>query len=224
MAEAKLTTLWPSFLESSQLMASMAASVAPPYGRKSLIRQNGTFLQMRVFTAGVTEPRGVIVIGGGPAGAAAAIEISRGGGHATVLERDAIPRDKVCGEFLSEGAIDDLAARGVSVQLLGAARISRMRFISGRTVAEAEIPFRAAALSRARLDAALLDRANAAGADVRRGIRVQSYTTSSDATSVELDGGATKLTGRSVIVATGKAGFAGLRRHTSWRGRREMIA
>jgi len=41
------------------------------------------------------------IIGGGPAGTAAAITASRSGARVLLLERGAFPRHKVCGEFIS---------------------------------------------------------------------------------------------------------------------------
>jgi len=42
-----------------------------------------------------------LVIGGGPAGASAAITAARAGVQVLLLEKDNFPRHKVCGEFVS---------------------------------------------------------------------------------------------------------------------------
>src|SRR5437870_3338327 len=48
----------------------------------------------------------LIVVGGGPAGSAAAITAVRGGARVLVLERGRFPRHKVCGEFESRAVIN----------------------------------------------------------------------------------------------------------------------
>ncbi len=45
------------------------------------------------------------IIGGGPAGTAAALEARRHGLRVALWERDRFPRDKVCGEFISPEAL-----------------------------------------------------------------------------------------------------------------------
>ena len=49
--------------------------------------------------------RDMIVIGGGPAGAAAAIRAARLGIKVTVFEKGAFGRDKVCGDGLTPRAV-----------------------------------------------------------------------------------------------------------------------
>tara|TARA_B100000686_G_scaffold54863_1_gene59115 strand:- start:692 stop:1939 length:1248 start_codon:yes stop_codon:yes gene_type:complete len=55
----------------------------------------------------------VIVIGGGPAGCAAAIGLSRLGYRVVLCDQSKFPRDKVCGEFISPAADPILARLGV---------------------------------------------------------------------------------------------------------------
>ncbi len=51
----------------------------------------------------------IIIVGGGPAGSAAAIELRRRGvGRVTILDRSAYPRLKVCGSGLSPNALREL--------------------------------------------------------------------------------------------------------------------
>jgi geranylgeranyl reductase family protein len=61
----------------------------------------------------VTE--GVIVVGAGPAGCAAAIALRRRGVSVLVLDRAVFPRDKVCGDVILPQAREALAALGVDV-------------------------------------------------------------------------------------------------------------
>ncbi|MGY1661097.1 NAD(P)/FAD-dependent oxidoreductase [Geodermatophilus sp. SYSU D00705] len=55
----------------------------------------------------------VVVVGGGPAGSAAALAALRTGASVLVLDRADFPRDKVCGDGVAPEALDVLAALGV---------------------------------------------------------------------------------------------------------------
>jgi len=118
----------------------------------------------------------VAIVGAGPAGTCAAIALRRAGFSVLVLERDRFPRHKVCGEFLSPEAIDDLEACGVAdrVRSAGGEAIERGAFFfEGRRSIEFPLPRPAVGISRYRLDALLAEAASAAGAQVRDGQRVE---------------------------------------------------
>ncbi|MBI2922489.1 MAG: FAD-dependent monooxygenase [Planctomycetes bacterium] len=55
----------------------------------------------------------IAIVGGGPAGSAAATLLARAGHDVTLFERQAAPRERVCGEFLSGEALPLLARLGV---------------------------------------------------------------------------------------------------------------
>jgi len=114
-----------------------------------------------------------LIIGGGPAGSAAAITLGRAGCSPMLLERATGPTDKVCGDFLSVDAIRQIRTLGVDPWALGAVPIHRVRLIHGERIAETALPFPAAGLSRRTLDAALLHQAECAGAVVRTGQTVR---------------------------------------------------
>jgi flavin-dependent dehydrogenase len=104
------------------------------------------------------------IIGGGPAGAAAALEAIRRGLRAAVWERDRFPRDKVCGEFISAESIPLLEAE-IPGALRRSAAITSAEFISARGRAYGfALPAGARGLSRRVLDASLWDAAIGAGA------------------------------------------------------------
>ena len=65
----------------------------------------------------------VLILGGGVAGCAASIALARKGRCVTLIEREPTPRHKVCGEFLSGEALEDLHALGIDVASLGAVPI-----------------------------------------------------------------------------------------------------
>ena len=46
-----------------------------------------------------------IVIGAGPAGSAAAVELARAGRDVALLDRQAFPRDKPCGDLIGARAL-----------------------------------------------------------------------------------------------------------------------
>jgi flavin-dependent dehydrogenase len=115
------------------------------------------------------EVGGAAVAGGGPAGATAALLLARAGRAVTLVERDAAPAHKVCGEFVGGDGLARLAALGINVASLGAHSITRMRLIRGAHAVETTLPFAAVGLSRRTLDSALLGAAEAAGATVLRG-------------------------------------------------------
>jgi flavin-dependent dehydrogenase len=114
----------------------------------------------------------VAIIGGGLAGAAAAILLARAGKQVILAERAAGPHHKVCGEFLSWEAQPMLAALGIDVAALGAPVIDRLRLADGARMIETVLLHPARSLSRYALDEALLQQAQAAGARLLRGTAV----------------------------------------------------
>ena len=116
----------------------------------------------------------VLILGGGVAGCAAAIALARAGHDVKLIEREPTPRHKVCGEFLSGEALEDLYLLGIDVAMLGAVPIDKVRLAAAHRAAEAPLPFPAASLTRKALDTELIATAIAAGVHVKRGRSVQS--------------------------------------------------
>ncbi|HVC62638.1 MAG TPA: FAD-dependent monooxygenase [Acetobacteraceae bacterium] len=112
--------------------------------------------------------RATLIIGGGPAGAAAAALIAATGHPVTLVERNASPTDKLCGDFLSGAAIAALHALGLDPLTLGAVPVRTIRLVHRRTAAETALPFAALGLSRRSLDEALLRLAARRGATILR--------------------------------------------------------
>ena len=110
------------------------------------------------------------VIGGGPAGAAAAIQGARQGARVIVFEKGVHGRDKVCGDGLTPRAVG--ALHELKVDLDDAHHIRGLRMIAGKKVRELDwptpdrFPTHGAVWPRRRLDATLIDAAAGAGAEV----------------------------------------------------------
>ena len=120
--------------------------------------------------------RDIIVIGGGPAGAAAAIQAARHGINVTVFEKAEHGRDKVCGDGLTPRAVG--ALNDLGIQLDQAHRIRGLRMIAGKKVRELDwpatsrFPSHGAVWPRRQLDTALMDEASRAGAETIFGTEV----------------------------------------------------
>ncbi|MGZ8346136.1 MAG: NAD(P)/FAD-dependent oxidoreductase [Allosphingosinicella sp.] len=158
-----------------------------------------------------------LIVGGGPAGAAAAIGLARGGVRPELIERSAGEHDVVCGGFLGWDALDRLRRLGVDAAALGARPIHRLRLVSRTRSVEAALPAVAAGLSRRRLDAALLAVAEREGALVVRGRAARAV----EGRKVRLDDGE-EVEADALFLATGKHELRGAAR--ALEGRREPPA
>lgn len=111
------------------------------------------------------------VIGGGPAGCAAAITAARRGARVILVERGRYPRHKVCGEFVSPEALGLLASllegRPGADTLKRAPRIGQARIFLGRQTMVANVSPPAASITRYQLDQGLWQAAAAGSCDCR---------------------------------------------------------
>ena len=153
-----------------------------------------------------------LIVGGGPAGSAAAITLARAGEAPLLLERNREAGDALCGGFLSWRTLETLQALGIEPDSLNRERITRVRIIAGDRVAEATLPRPAISVSRRRLDALLLDQAAALGAAVERGVSVRSIRD-----AVRLDDGSL-FAPKALFLASGKHEVRGLGRPSGARG------
>ncbi|WP_077146569.1 NAD(P)/FAD-dependent oxidoreductase [Sphingopyxis sp. KK2] len=148
-----------------------------------------------------------LVIGAGPAGAAAAIGLAREGANILLLERARETGDALCGGFLSWQSLTRLAALGIDGETLGGQVVRRVRLFAGRAASETMLPAAAMGVSRRRLDSALQAAAEAAGAGLERGVHA---TVLAGGTVQTRDGAS--LTAPSIFLAAGKHGFRGFPR------------
>lgn len=148
-----------------------------------------------------------LIVGGGPAGAAAAIRLAQAHVAATVIEKLSQPGDAICGGFLSWTTLQQLEELGLDRSSLGGHDVTHMAvFADGKRV-DAALPAPAMGVSRQRLDTLLLAEAERAGAAVRRACGVRSALgrrlTLSDGDVLEPE---------SLFLATGKHDLRGLSR------------
>ena len=126
----------------------------------------------------------VAVIGGSIAGAAIAIHLAARGLDVVVLERAPDVRPKACGEGLFPLGVAELERLGVMPALAPHSRaIDTLRFVAAEEHADATLGIdgrHALGVDRVQLVRALLDRARAAGADVRTGVTVRDLRWDSD--------------------------------------------
>jgi len=157
----------------------------------------------------------VVVAGGGLAGAAAAAGLARNGADVTLVERQAAPVDKICGEFLSTEAQGYLSKLGLDLNSFGAPPISRLRLVRGDRTVETALPFQGVGLSRRRLDEALLLHAGLCGAQVLRGRAIRSLAGEPLGLDIE---GEDAIPADILLLATGKHELRGAKREIAVRG------
>ena len=135
-----------------------------------------------------------LVIGAGPAGAAAAAILARAGREVIVVDKATFPRDKCCGDGLTALALRELERLGLDPGAVSSWRVVDdviIRSPSGkeRRYSLPDGPgYHAAVARRIDLDAALVDLAVSAGADLRQGAAFTAAAPTDRGVAVEIDG------------------------------------
>src|ERR671933_106926 len=132
----------------------------------------------------------VIIVGGGPAGASAAIHLAGRGARVLLAEQKRFPREKLCGEFISPECLEHFARLGALERMEAAhgACVARTVFYapSGRSLTVPSAWFAgggeaALGLSRAEMDARLLERARESGVCVLEDATLEGVIVEEDA-------------------------------------------
>ncbi|MGI9121041.1 MAG: NAD(P)/FAD-dependent oxidoreductase [Acidimicrobiales bacterium] len=136
----------------------------------------------------------VVVVGAGPAGVAASVELARAGREVLLVDKACFPRDKCCGDGLTTAALRHLEALGLSVASMPSWQVVDDVVLHdpvGRVVAlplpRARGAF-AAVVPRLELDAALVDLARAAGVKVADGHACTAAVVGTDRITLEVSG------------------------------------
>src|SRR3982751_6122901 len=115
----------------------------------------------------------VAIVGGGPAGLAAAIAARAHGLSVVLFEAGRPPIDKPCGEGLMPDGLAALAELGVRIGPEHGYAFRGIRFANGPSSVQAAFPFGAAlGIRRTVLHSILCERAEASGVDLRWGTPV----------------------------------------------------
>jgi geranylgeranyl reductase family protein len=156
----------------------------------------------------------ILIAGGGPAGAATACHLARMGLRVLIADRQAFPRDKVCGDFVGPAAIDELKRLGVTA-LPTFRSTNRIRgaalFLDGQRLIAQSLPSAGGwapegrVIPRLELDDWILRAALDAGARLAPGCRVTGFTVRDGMVEVATQGsgGPRQLRGRLLIGADG---------------------
>jgi flavin-dependent dehydrogenase len=162
----------------------------------------------------------VVVVGGGPAGSAAATSLARRGRSVLLLERERFPRFHIGESLLPasnpilrdlgvEGRIQEagfVVKRGASFWTEDGERESYIDFSLARDVAEP----RTYQVPRERFDHILLEHARECGAEALEGCRAEGFESVGDCVRITYRDGAgveRQATGEVLIDASGQAGF-----------------
>jgi menaquinone-9 beta-reductase len=120
-------------------------------------------------------PADVLVIGGGPSGAACAYWLAEAGHEVVLVERKHYPREKTCGDGLTPRSVRQLEDMGLATELAHHHRFDGLRSIAfGRTLElrwpeHPDFPSYGYVITRADLDHLVAQRAAKAGAVIREG-------------------------------------------------------
>ena len=150
----------------------------------------------------------LVIVGGGPAGSAAAITAARSGLSVLLVDRATFPRDKCCGDGLTALALRLGEGLGLDPMLIlgwqavedlvihpPGGRSTRYPLPRGDGLYAAVVP-------RMQYDAALLDLARSAGADVRDGHGLTGINVDGDVATLEVEGLGT-IRATTVVAADG---------------------
>lgn len=153
----------------------------------------------------------VVVVGGGPAGAAAAFWLAEAGHSVALIEKKTYPREKTCGDGLTPRAIYELERMGFDFDVPELHRINGLRSYGAGTVLEMEWPDHpvypkwGAIIRRADLDQQVAMLAEKQGAVVHAGTTAMPIIEDGRLTAVEVsrNGDADRITPRVVVIADG---------------------
>jgi menaquinone-9 beta-reductase len=168
----------------------------------------------------MTERYDLVVVGAGPGGSSTAYHSSRAGLKTLLIDRQAFPRDKTCGDGLMPHAACEVALMGLADWLdephhgkfTGFSMYTQSAFLRQGVPPSLHGP-KGYVIRREETDAKLLERAVSAGAEFRSGVRATDLSRSPTGNVTGLRavnaGDELRFEAPIVVVADGVGGFAG---------------
>jgi geranylgeranyl reductase family protein len=157
----------------------------------------------------------VLVVGGGPAGAATGYWLAKHGHDVTIVERKTFPREKTCGDGLTPRAVHQLDEMGLADALVPFHRYNGLRATGMGRALELEWPSHPVypsygyVVRRRELDQLVADNAAAAGATLLQGHEAlqpvidRGFVRGAIVEDKENGGGTREIRARYVVVADG---------------------
>ena len=147
------------------------------------------------------------MVGAGPAGCLAAVELVRQGIDVLVVERSPFPREKVCGDALLEDSLEVLESVGLDEAVKEKAHPIHSIIFVAPNGTECELEGNSFTLPRKELDALLLEEACSRGANFVGGITVSEPLVQDGscvgAVGFDQEGHKISISARLVLLATG---------------------
>lgn len=147
----------------------------------------------------------VLIVGGGPAGASAALAAAQAGVSVTLIERQGKPPSGVWPEWLGPAGVALCAESGLSAKDVDAVEFRGLRLHAWDLKSSTEVEddgLHGWIVNRHRFDSAMLNAAKEAGATIQRGSAVTGLDLAEDHAELTLENGR-GLRGRVVLIADG---------------------
>ncbi|MGH8874476.1 MAG: geranylgeranyl reductase family protein [Acidimicrobiia bacterium] len=154
----------------------------------------------------------VVVVGGGPAGSAAAFWLARAGHRVTLVEKREYPREKTCGDGLTPRAVLQLQEMGFDFSVPEFHRVTGLRSYAGDDLVielpwpdHSRFPSWGGVIRRSELDVQVAALAEKQGVVVRQMVEAQPVIEEGRLSGVQLlhDGERELLTPQVVVIADG---------------------
>lgn len=171
----------------------------------------------------------ISIIGGGPAGSTAAVQLARCGFSVALFERKSFPREVLCGEFLSievTKILKELKLFNNFIKLNPNPVNSMSFYFDDEKMLNKQLNFQAYAVKRSVFDNFLLNSAKDAGVNVYQPSAVNNVTRHDNNFVLNItneNGDVKKIYSKHVIAAYGKSGFLDKRLKRNFAGKKTYL-
>lgn len=146
----------------------------------------------------------IAILGGGLAGLASAIQLTRKGHKVVLFEKNTFPFHKVCGEYISMESWKFIEELGVPLSKMDLPKISRFNLTTSKRKMSVKLPLGGFGISRYTLDEKLFKLAKESGVKALDSTKVKSVKYLNDADGFEVETSKEVFTAKVVIGAHGK--------------------